>query len=74
MWCGASFVFKASVCPRFSFSGCFARRFLEASCRRCHSSSGFSLSQFLHIVPDRLMMIRSDLCVEQTQISLDYYN
>ncbi len=41
--------------------------FLEASWRRCHSSSGFSLSQFvlfLHVIPDRLMMmIRSDLCV-----------
>ncbi len=31
--------------------------FLEASWRRCHSSSGFSLSQFvlfLHVIPDRL--------------------
>ncbi len=50
-----------------SFSGSFAGRFLEASWRRCHSSSEFSLSQFvlfLHVIPDRLMMIRSDLCVE----------
>ncbi len=42
-----------------------------------HSSSGFSLSQFvlfLHVIPDRLMMIRSDLCVQQIKISLDYYN
>ncbi len=32
-------------------------RFLEASWRRVHSSSGFSLSQFvlfLHVIPDRL--------------------
>ncbi len=31
--------------------------FFEASWRRCHSSSGFSLSQFvlfLHVIPDRL--------------------
>ncbi len=52
---------------RVSFSGSFAGRILEASWRRCHSSSGFSLSQFvlfLHVIPDRLMMIRSDLCVE----------
>ncbi len=44
-----------------------AGRFLEAYCWRCHSSSGFSLTQFvrfLHVTPDRLMMIRSDLCVE----------
>ncbi len=32
----------------------FAGRFLEASWRCCHSSSGFSLSQFLHVTPDRL--------------------
>ncbi len=34
-----------------------ANRFLEVSWRRCHSSSGFSLSQFvrfLHVIPDRL--------------------
>ncbi len=39
------------------FSGIFACTFLEASWRRCHSSSGFSLSQFvlfLHVIPDRL--------------------
>ncbi len=38
------------------------RRFLEASWR--HGSSGLSLSQFvlfLHVIPDRLMIIRS-LC------------
>ncbi len=32
-------------------------RYLEASWRCCHSSSGFSLSQFvlfLHVIPDRL--------------------
>ncbi len=55
-----------------SFSGSFAGRFLEASWRRCHSSSGFSLSQFvlfLHVTPDRLMMIRSDLCVEHWLLS-----
>ncbi len=47
-------------------------RFLEASWRRCHRSSGFSLSQFvlfLHVSPDRLMMIRSDLCVEHWLLS-----
>ncbi len=35
----------------------FLGRFLEASWRCCHSSSGFSLSQFvlfLHVIPDRL--------------------
>ncbi len=40
-----------------SFSGSFAGRFPEASWRHCHSSSGFSLSQFvlfLHVIPDRL--------------------
>ncbi len=40
-----------------SFSLSFACTFLEASWRRCHSSSGFSLSQFvlfLHVIPDRL--------------------
>ncbi len=69
-----------------SFSGNFAFRFLEASWRRCHSSSGFSLSQFvlfLHVIPDRLDddQNRSPcgaLAVErllvQTKISLDYYN
>ncbi len=39
------------------FSGSIAGRFLEASWRSCHSSSGFSLSQFvlfLHVIPDRL--------------------
>ncbi len=51
-------------------------RFLEASWRRRHSSSGFSLSQFvlfLHVIPDRLDEdeIRS-LC--GSQISLDYYS
>ncbi len=48
------------------------RRFLEASWRCCHSSSGFSLSQFvlfLHIIQDRLMMIRSDLSVVHKQKS-----
>ncbi len=73
MW--ASFAFKvdfalgALVC---SFSGSFAGRFLEASWRRCHSSSGLCLSQFvlfLHVIPDRLMMIRSDLCVEHWLLS-----
>ncbi len=51
-------------CPNFSQYCSFAGRFREASWRRCHSSSGFSLSQFvlfLHVIPDRLMMIRS-LC------------
>ncbi len=65
-----------------SFSG----RFLEASWRRYHSSSGFSLSLFvlfLHVIPDRLEdeEIRS-LCgamavvrlLVQTKISLEYYN
>ncbi len=55
-----------------SFSESFAGRFLEASWRRCHSSSGLSLSQFvlfLHVIPDRLMMIRSDLCVEHWLLS-----
>ncbi len=69
-----------------SFSGSFAGRFLEASWRRCHSSSGFSLSQFvliLHVIPDRLDHdeIRS-LCgalavvrlLVKTKISLEYYN
>ncbi len=40
-----------------SFSGSFAGRFLEAFWRRCHSSSGFSLAQyvlFLHVIPDKL--------------------
>ncbi len=40
-----------------SFSGSFAGRFLEASWGSYHSSSGFSLSQFvlfLHVIPDRL--------------------
>ncbi len=63
-----------------SYSGSF----LEASWR--HSSSGFSLSQFvlfLHVIPDRLNddQIRS-LCgalavvrlLVQTKISLHYYN
>ncbi len=38
-------------------SGSFAGRFLEASWKHCHSSSRFSLSQFvlfLHVIPDRL--------------------
>ncbi len=60
--------------------------FFEASWRCCHSSSGFSLSQFvlfLHVIPDRLDddQIRSlcgDLAVVrllvQTIISLHYYN
>ncbi len=64
----------------------FAGRSLEASWRRCHSSSGFSQSQFvlfLHVIPDRLDddQIRS-LCgalavvrvLVKTKISLDYYN
>ncbi len=63
-----------------------AGRFLEASWRRWHSCSGFSLSQFvlfLHDIPDRLDddEIRS-LCgalvvvrlLVQTKISLYYYN
>ncbi len=42
-----------------SFSGSFAGRFLEASWRRCHSSSGFCLyrtvcSGFFYVIPDRL--------------------
>ncbi len=55
----AAFLHK---CPNCSQYCSFAGRFLEASWRRCHSSSGFSLSQFvlfLHVIPDRLMMIRS---------------
>ncbi len=42
-----------------------------------HSSSGISLSQlvlFLHSFQTDWMMIRSDFCVEQTKISLNYYN
>ncbi len=35
-----------------SFSGSFAGRSLEASLRRCHSSSQSVL--FLHVIPDRL--------------------
>ncbi len=65
-----------------SFSGNFSDSFLEASWR--HSSSEFSLSQFvlfLHVIPDRLDddPIRS-LCgalailLVQTKISLDYYD
>ncbi len=49
-----------------SFSG----RFLEASWRCCHSSSGFSLSEvilFLHVIPDRLD--DDDLCVEHWLLS-----
>ncbi len=59
---------------------------VEASWRRYHGSSGFSLSQFvlfLHVIPDRLDdgEIRS-LCgalavvrlLVQTKILLDYYN
>ncbi len=56
------------------FSGSFAGR------SRCHSSSGFSLSQFvlfLHVIPDRLDddEFRS-LCgaLAVVKISLDYYN
>ncbi len=40
-------------------------------CQREISSSGFSLSQFvvfLHVTPDRLMMIRSHLCVEHKHL------
>ncbi len=59
---------------------------LEASWRHCHSSSGFSLSQFvlfLHVIPDRLDDDQiSSLCgalavvrlLVQTKIALDYYN
>ncbi len=46
-----------------SFSGSFAVRFLEASWR--HSSSGLSWSQFdlfLHVIPDRLMMMIRSQC------------
>ncbi len=84
-----SFAFKAAFALgalEHSFSGSFAGRSLEASWRRCYSSSGFSLSKFvlfLHVIPDRLDdgEIRS-LCgalavvslLMQTQISLDYYN
>ncbi len=45
-------MFKAAFALR-SFAGSF----LEASWRRWHSSSGFSMSQFvlfLHVIPDRL--------------------
>ncbi len=69
-----------------SFSGSFAGRFFEASWRRCHSSSGFSLSQFVQfllVIQDRLDddEFRS-LCgalsvvrlLVQTKISLNYYN
>ncbi len=64
-----------------SFSGSFAGRFLEASWRHCHSSSGFSL--FLHVIPDRLDndQIRSQCgalaavrLLVQTKMLLDYYN
>ncbi len=37
-----------------------------------HSSSGLSQSQFvlfLHVIPDRLMMMRSDLCVEHWMLT-----
>ncbi len=52
----------------------FADGFLQASWRHCHSSSGFSLSQFvlfLPVIPDRLDydQIRSDLCVEHWLLS-----
>ncbi len=69
-----------------SFSGSFAGRSLEASWRRCHSSSGFSLSQFvlfLHVIPDRLdddeiISLCGALAVFrlilQTKISLYYYS
>ncbi len=73
MW--AHYAFKTAFTPcalAHSFSGSSAGRFLEASWRRCHSSSGFSLSRFvlfLHVFPDRLMMIRSDLCVEHWLLS-----
>ncbi len=55
-------------------SGSFSNimKHLEASWRRGPSSSGFSLTQFvlfLHVIPDRLMMIRSDLCVEHWLLS-----
>ncbi len=45
-------LFYKSALNLYQYS--FAGRFLEASWRRCHSSSGFSLSQFLHVIPDRL--------------------
>ncbi len=83
-------MFKAAFAlgaPADSFSGSFAGRFLEASWRHCHSSSGLGLSQFFfcffHVIPDRLDddQIRS-LCgalavvrlLVQTKISLYYYN
>ncbi len=53
------FVFKAAFVLLSRVSQELCRRFLEASWR--HSSSGLSLSQFvlfLHVIPDRLMMIR----------------
>ncbi len=59
MW--PSYAFKAAFALGalvHSFSGSFAGRSLEVSWRRCHSSSGFSLSQFvlfLHVIPDRLV-------------------
>ncbi len=64
-WVWASFVFKAAFARVFQEA--LQERFLEASRRRLHSSSGFSPYQFvlfLHNTPDRLMMIRSHLCVE----------
>ncbi len=52
------------------------RRFLEASRRRCRSSSGFSLSQFvlfLHVIQIGLM-IRSDLCLELLAVVRQKYH
>ncbi len=66
----AAFAFGALA--HVVFQGALPGRFLEASWRRYHSSSGLSLSQFvlfLHVIPDRLMMIRSDLCVEHWLLS-----
>ncbi len=89
-WLQVSYFYPLLQCVsrkyQFTFPNSFAGRILEASWRRCHSSSGFSPSQFvlfLHVIPDRLDdgEIRS-LCgalavirlLVQTKISLDYYN
>ncbi len=79
-----SFAVVSCVSRKYQFT--FPNIHFEASLSRCHSSSGFSLSQFvlfLHVIPDRLNddQIRS-LCgalafvrlLVQTKISLDYYN
>ncbi len=47
-----------------SFSGSFAGRFLEASWRRCHISSGFSLSQFVLFL--HAFYILHSLCIQKS--------